>query len=164
MDPEGWRRIKGANKLDDVGRCVLRSLHLWREAEAERRDVPPFKVFAPQKMLKLASDPPRRAHHPRALPFLSHPERSRYGKKIVAVGCDGALNSIEALTKVQPLKPLRFFIVAAIQASSASKAARIRSFGEGPAAFTCFSSCSKNRSERRSSAATIRSSLLLKLL
>ncbi len=83
-DPDAWRRIKGAKRLDDTGRCVLRALHIWREGVAEGRDRPPFKVFAPQKMMKLASAPPRRAHHPRELPFLSHAERSRYGRAIVA--------------------------------------------------------------------------------
>jgi len=82
-DPEGWRRIKGAGRLDDLGRAVLAALHAWREAEAERRDVPPFKVMAPARMRQLAADPPRRAHHPRALPFLTHGERARYGRQVV---------------------------------------------------------------------------------
>lgn len=83
-DPEAWRRVKGANKLNDVGRCVLRALHAWREGVAQAKDLPPFKVFAPRTMLALAADPPRRAHYPRAVPFLSHRERSRYGRQIVA--------------------------------------------------------------------------------
>lgn len=83
-DPDAWRRIKGAHKLDAVGRCVLRSLHLWREDVAKRRDLPPFKVLAPRSMLALAAQPPRRARHPKALPFLGHKERARHGKGILA--------------------------------------------------------------------------------
>ncbi len=83
-DPEAWRRIKGANKVGDVGRCVLRALHEWREGLAESRDRPPFKVFPPRTMLQLAAEPPKRAHHPRTIPFLSHGERSRYGRAILA--------------------------------------------------------------------------------
>ncbi|MDJ0973110.1 MAG: HRDC domain-containing protein [Planctomycetota bacterium] len=83
-DPEAWRRIKGANRLDDLGRCVLHALNAWREGVAEARDRPPFKVLAPRTMLKLAAQPPKRAHHPRTVPFLSHGERSRYGRAIVA--------------------------------------------------------------------------------
>ena len=83
-DPEAWRRIKGAGRLNDVGRCVLRALHEWRERVAQSRDVPPFKVFAPKTMLSLAAKPPKKAHHPRQLPFLSHGERARHGRALVA--------------------------------------------------------------------------------
>jgi ribonuclease D len=64
LDPEGWRRIKGASKLDARGRAVMAGLHLWREAEAERRDVPPFKVLGPREMLAIAQNPPKNARHP----------------------------------------------------------------------------------------------------
>lgn len=83
-DPEGWRRMKGANRLDDAGRCVLHALYGWREGVAQARNRPPFKVFSPSTMMKLAAKPPRKAHHPRTLPFVSHGERSRYGRQLVA--------------------------------------------------------------------------------
>ncbi len=88
-DPDGWRRIKGARKLDGVGRTVLRALHLWREERAQQRDVPPFKVFPPRTMLQLAAQPPRKARFPRELPFLSHRERSRYGRQLIAAIQEG---------------------------------------------------------------------------
>ncbi len=83
-DPEAWRRIKGAGRLNDVGRCVLHALHEWREGIARSRNTPPFKVFAPKTMLSLAAKPPSKAHHPRQLPFLSHGERARHGRALVA--------------------------------------------------------------------------------
>lgn len=83
-DPEAWRRVKGSNKLDATGRCVLRALHTWREEAARARDLPPFKVFAPRTMLALAAQPPRRARNPRELPFLGAKERSRHGRAVLA--------------------------------------------------------------------------------
>ena len=84
FDPDGWRRMKGVNRLSESGRAILHELWAWRDGVAESRDTPAFKVFPPAKMLKLAASEPRKAHHPRTLPFLSHAERSRYGKPIVA--------------------------------------------------------------------------------
>lgn len=108
-DDEAWRRIKGANKLDEVGRCILRALHQWREGVAESRDQPPFKVFPPRTMLALAAEPPRRAHHPRTVPFISHRERSRYGRALVAALQRGfeahAAGDIPPRTLKTPLTP-----------------------------------------------------------
>ena len=79
-DPEGWRRTKGAHELDGRGRAVLRRLHAWREIEAERRDLPPFKVIAPHKLIRLAGD----SDAANRLPGLSPGESSRHGASIVA--------------------------------------------------------------------------------
>ena len=83
-DPEQWRRIRGASELDSLGRCVLHALHIWREQEAERRDLPPFKVLAPHTLLRLAADPPRRSPDPQQLRFLSPQEQSRYASRVAA--------------------------------------------------------------------------------
>ena len=83
-DPEAWRRIKGSNKLDAEGRCVLRALHKWREGVAKSKNLPAFKVFSPRSMMALASTPPRRARHPKDLPFLGAKERVRYGRAVLA--------------------------------------------------------------------------------
>lgn len=109
VDPEGWRRVKGSNKLDAIGRCVLRALHAWREQEAEKRNQPPFKVFAPRTMLALAAKPPRRARHPRELPFLSVREQHRYGRAVLAAVQRGleahAAGDIPPARVASPLSP-----------------------------------------------------------
>jgi ribonuclease D len=84
VDPEGWRRIKGAAHLDARGRAVLHALFQWREEESARRDRPPFKVLSPRAMLQIAQRPPPRARHPGDLPHLGHHERRRHGKAILA--------------------------------------------------------------------------------
>jgi len=83
FDPEGWRGLKGAAKLDARGRAVLEALHRWREAEAERRDVPPFKVLAPAAMLAIAREPPEGARDPRDLRALHPRDRRRYGPAVL---------------------------------------------------------------------------------
>ena len=79
-NPQGWRRIKGAHELGARGRAMLHHLHAWREAEAERRDLPPFKVLAPQKLIRLAEDPDAA----RTLPGLTPRERTRHATRIIA--------------------------------------------------------------------------------
>ncbi|MDA1195753.1 MAG: ribonuclease D [Planctomycetota bacterium] len=84
VDPEGWRRMKGARKLDETGRAILHALHGWREAEAERRDSPPFKVFPPQAMLALAEGCKREPRHARDLPGVPESLKRRYGAALLA--------------------------------------------------------------------------------
>jgi ribonuclease D len=57
-DPEAWRRVKGAEALDDLGRAVFRALHAWREGRARERDVPPFRVVGNETLLAMAARPP----------------------------------------------------------------------------------------------------------
>lgn len=51
-------RIPGARNLDDRGRAVLQSLLEWREKEAQRKDVPVFKVVGNDTLLLLARQRP----------------------------------------------------------------------------------------------------------
>ena len=85
FDADGWRRVKGAGRLDARGRAVMRSLHLWRENEAERRDVPPFKVLGPKTLLAIAERPPQRVRDARDVPALGPRERHRYGHALSGV-------------------------------------------------------------------------------
>jgi len=54
-----WMRIKGRDSLDGPGRAILREAAAVREREAERRDVPPFKVVNNSALLELARRRPR---------------------------------------------------------------------------------------------------------
>ena len=83
FDPDGWRRIKGARKLDDQGRAILKEFYLWREARAERRDVPPFKVLSPHIMVSIAERTKRDPRGPNDLPALSDGLRRRFGRDFV---------------------------------------------------------------------------------
>jgi ribonuclease D len=76
-------RFKGAGKLERRQLAILELLLEWREGEAERRDVPPFKVFGNQGFLAIAQ------HAPEALQDLARLEGvfprlvDRYGKQLL---------------------------------------------------------------------------------
>ncbi len=50
---EAWR-VKGAYRLSERASAVLRELWQWRENEAHRRNVPPFKVMRNEDLLKFS--------------------------------------------------------------------------------------------------------------
>ena len=57
-DPElAFLSIRGSHELDGRGLAVLRSLFQFRELEAERLDLPRFKVIPNNVLVKLASEP-----------------------------------------------------------------------------------------------------------
>jgi len=58
-DPEAWQGVKGARTLSPRGLAVLRELHTWREARAEARNVPVFKVLSSETLVALAEKTPR---------------------------------------------------------------------------------------------------------
>ncbi len=46
-------RVKGSQLLNQRGLAILEELVRWRETEAERRDVPPFKVLGNETLMEL---------------------------------------------------------------------------------------------------------------
>jgi ribonuclease D len=59
-DAEPYRRVKGSSSLDPRGLATLRELWIVREAEARRRDRPPFKIMHNDVLLALARKLPGR--------------------------------------------------------------------------------------------------------
>ena len=57
-DPEPFRRTKGAKGLDPAGLAVLREVWGWRDAVAQKRDRPPFKVLRDETLVALAKTLP----------------------------------------------------------------------------------------------------------
>jgi ribonuclease D len=57
-DPEPFRRVKGAARLDRAGLAVLREIWTWRDGMARRRDLPAFRVMRDETLQALASTPP----------------------------------------------------------------------------------------------------------
>ncbi len=54
FNPEDFWRIKGTRTLSPRALAVLKALFVFRDREAKRRDVPPFKVLNNQVMVQLA--------------------------------------------------------------------------------------------------------------
>jgi ribonuclease D len=57
--PDDFLRIRGAGRLDDRGKRVLRALYVMRDGMARERDRPHFKVIGNDALLKIAANPPR---------------------------------------------------------------------------------------------------------
>ncbi len=98
-DPEAWQSVKGARKLKGRGLAILREIHAWREARAEARDVPPFKVLSTEPLLALAEKPPRNAAELRPMRGLPASVRDNPGELLAAVArglavAEGALPTL----------------------------------------------------------------------
>ena len=84
FDPEAWRRIKGSARLSGEGRAMLVALFHWREQEARRRDLPPFKVLSPRALLALAESQPLTIRRPQDLRAMGDRDRHRHGRAVFA--------------------------------------------------------------------------------
>jgi ribonuclease D len=103
-DPEAWQSVKGARKLKARGLAVLRELHGWREARAEARDVPSFKVLSTEPLLALADTPPRTAAELRPLRGIPASVRENPSDLLAAVARGLAVpdNELPSLQKAPP--------------------------------------------------------------
>lgn len=75
--PHDWLKLKGSRKLDPLGRRVLERAFFAREAEAEKRDRPPFKVLAHAALVEFAKRRPRSVNKVMDLPQVSASQAKR---------------------------------------------------------------------------------------
>ncbi len=54
FDPDGFWRLPGVHTLPPRVQAVVKALYIFRDNEAKRRDVPPFKVINNQMLLHVA--------------------------------------------------------------------------------------------------------------
>lgn len=66
FDPDGWIRMKGAQRLPPKANSILKALYAWRDGEASRRDVPVFRVVPDGVLVAMALKPPSSAEEIRA--------------------------------------------------------------------------------------------------
>lgn len=83
FDPEGYWRIHEARRLQPQQIAVLRELYLFREAEAEKRDVPVFKIMGDKTLMALARETPQTREALEAVNNLSTLQKRRYGADIL---------------------------------------------------------------------------------
>lgn len=77
-------RFKGASKMSPSALAVLEELLKFRDAEAERRDVPPFKVLGTETIRELAERKPIAAMELGGITGFSARLVERYGQAVLA--------------------------------------------------------------------------------
>ncbi len=84
-----FTRVKGAAGLDPRGLAILEGLLRWREGEAERRDVPPFRVLGNEALLEIARCVPADMGALLKVSELPHRIADRYGRSLLAAVAQG---------------------------------------------------------------------------
>ncbi len=85
FDPDGFWSINGAFDLSSEQQAVLQGLYLFRNREAKRRDVPPFKVAGERTLLELATRLPARMSELDDIHGMSDGQQRRYGHRFLQV-------------------------------------------------------------------------------
>lgn len=103
FDPDGFWYLRGARDLTPRRLAVLRELYLLREAEAQRRDLPPFKVLSNEVLMRLAVAMPKNMDDLASSRCVSARSLQYLGPKLLqAIQC-GRKNSIP----IPPERPER---------------------------------------------------------
>lgn len=66
FDPWGWRRVRGAKKLNDDAQARAMQLWTWRDAMGRKHDLHPSRVLPPWALLHLATNGARAMESSRA--------------------------------------------------------------------------------------------------
>ena len=70
-DAEAWQKVKGARRLSRRQQAVLQAVFAWRDAIADRTDVPAFKIVSSETLMDLAERHPATVEELRAMKGLS---------------------------------------------------------------------------------------------
>lgn len=82
FSPDDCMRVKGAAKLDDEGRRVLRATFACRETIAEAKNRPPFKVWGNDALMLLAQGRPKSQAELREVLGEKHHVARRFGREV----------------------------------------------------------------------------------
>ena len=83
-DPNGfWRLLNGKPQLTPQQHAVLRELYIFREREAQRRDLPPFKILGDQTLVELTDVLPHYPDEMLGIHGLTPRVASRYASKLI---------------------------------------------------------------------------------
>ena len=72
-DADAWQKVKGARRLSRRQQAVLQAVFMWRDAIADRTDVPAFKIVSSETLMDLAERHPATLEDLRKLKGLSSP-------------------------------------------------------------------------------------------
>ncbi|HXI13689.1 MAG TPA: ribonuclease D [Thermoanaerobaculia bacterium] len=82
---EGFRRIKGSNRLDRRGLAALSLLHDWRDGLARKSDRPPFKIIGNEAMLEISRALPTNIESLKSVKAVAPYHTSRFGREILSM-------------------------------------------------------------------------------
>ena len=83
FDPQGFWSLRGVRELPPAARSIVAALYAFRDQEAKRRDLPPFKIFMNEVLLLLAEAAPRTLEELQGLRGVPDRVRQYYGKTLV---------------------------------------------------------------------------------
>jgi len=80
-----WHLLNGRYQFVPQQHAVLRELYIFREREAQRRNLPPFKILSNRTLVELAEDLPHYPDEFQGIHGLSPRAVNRYGKRLIHV-------------------------------------------------------------------------------
>jgi len=90
-------RFKGAAKMKPQELAILEGVLRFRDEEAERKDLPPFKIFGNEAVREIAERNPSQLHDLNGISGLSPKLIDRYGKAIILAARQGKALPKESL-------------------------------------------------------------------
>ncbi len=100
--PRTMWQMKETRDVPREDHGVLEALWEWREEEAQRRDVPPFKVMRNQALAELAVEQPHTLDDIRQTPGVGKTSVQRYGKQLLEAILIGKQRRIPPLPESNP--------------------------------------------------------------
>lgn len=85
FDPLGYNRIREASSMESVELKRLRELYLFREGEARRRHLPPFKILSDSTLSALALRFPKSHREITAIKGITPFVAQRYASRLLSV-------------------------------------------------------------------------------
>lgn len=101
-EPNGascWK-VAGSNRLSDRETAILHALCAYRDQQAQRMDVPHFKVFSNQQLVELSRAAPHSLDELRLVPGINERTAARHGGALVSAIKEGE----RAKTLVRPAR------------------------------------------------------------
>lgn len=83
-DPYAFWRVSGAHDLDARQAAILNELFIYRDQQARRNDVPPFKVMSDETLVALAKKAPQRREDLRGVFGMTEGQIARHGEELLA--------------------------------------------------------------------------------
>ena len=85
FDPNSFWSIGRAHDLNHQEQAILKELHIFRNAQACKRDQPLFKIFNDRTLLELAQSAPRTMSQLRQVHGMSAGQIRRYGRNLLDI-------------------------------------------------------------------------------